>query len=70
MREGAGLAMAIVAPPPFPDDAVRGSGESVIVVPGFCSPDITTARLRAFLVRQGFAAQALGVRAHPSTGSG
>jgi pimeloyl-ACP methyl ester carboxylesterase len=44
-------------PPPFPDDAARGHGQIVIVVPGFCSPDLTTARLREFLTRQGFAAQ-------------
>jgi pimeloyl-ACP methyl ester carboxylesterase len=43
------------APPPFPEDAARGSGQPVIVVPGFCSPDIATARLRQFLTRQGFA---------------
>jgi pimeloyl-ACP methyl ester carboxylesterase len=29
----------------------------VIVVPGFCSPDISTANLRRFLVRQGFSAR-------------
>ena len=44
-----------VTPPPFPEDAARGSGQPVIVVPGFCSPDINTARLRQFLKRQGFA---------------
>src|SRR5262249_24556162 len=41
-------------PPPFPDDAARGNGQTVIVVPGFCSPDLSTARLREFLARQGF----------------
>jgi pimeloyl-ACP methyl ester carboxylesterase len=42
-------------PPPFPDDAARGDGQPVIVVPGFCSPNMSTARLRQFLTRQGFA---------------
>jgi len=57
LREMAALAEAFVAPPPFPEDAARGEGEPVIVVPGFCSPDISTARLRQFLTRQGFAAE-------------
>jgi alpha-beta hydrolase superfamily lysophospholipase len=57
MREFAALARASVAPPPFPRDAARGAGQPVIVVPGFCAPDVSTARLRAFLNRQGFDAQ-------------
>ena len=55
LREIAALSKCVAAPPPFPDDAVRGQGQPVIVVPGFCSPDIATARLREFLARQGFA---------------
>lgn len=58
MREFAAGARASVVPPPFPSDAPRGSGQPVVVVPGFCAPDISTARLRAFLIRQGFDAHA------------
>jgi pimeloyl-ACP methyl ester carboxylesterase len=47
-------------PPPFPRDAVRGNGEPVLVVPGLSSPDATTARLRLFLKKQGFAAYGWG----------
>jgi pimeloyl-ACP methyl ester carboxylesterase len=55
LHEIRALAQCIAAPPPFPADAARGQGEPVIVVPGFCSPDMATARLREFLTRQGFA---------------
>jgi pimeloyl-ACP methyl ester carboxylesterase len=55
LREMRALAKCIASPPPFPDDAARGQGQPVIVVPGFCSPDMATARLREFLTRQGFA---------------
>jgi pimeloyl-ACP methyl ester carboxylesterase len=55
LREIAALSKSVAAPPPFADDAARGQGQPVIVVPGFCSPDIATARLREFLARQGFA---------------
>ena len=58
LKEIAALTSATIAPPPFPDDAVRGQGQPVIVLPGFCSPDVTTARLRQFLDRQGFDAYA------------
>src|SRR5262245_14122644 len=44
-------------PPDFPEDAARGRGQKVIVLPGFCAPDLSTVRLRNFLNRQGFAAQ-------------
>jgi len=44
-------------PPDFPEDAARGRGQTVIVVPGFCAPDLSTIRLRNFLNRQGFDAQ-------------
>lgn len=44
-----------MAPPPFPKDAPHGSGQ-VIVLPGFCAPNIATARLRKFLKAQGFEA--------------
>jgi pimeloyl-ACP methyl ester carboxylesterase len=45
---------ASLAPPPFPDDAARGTGQGVIVLPGFATADDATARLRQFLARQGF----------------
>lgn len=53
-RELVGLAECLAAPPAFPTDAARGRGQAVIVLPGFCSPNIATARLRDFLTRQGF----------------
>jgi pimeloyl-ACP methyl ester carboxylesterase len=55
-REMAAVAQLLLAPPPFPDDAARGSGQPVIVLPGFLSPEMTTARLREFLARQDFLA--------------
>jgi len=55
LQEIRALARCIAAPPPYPVDAARGQGQPVIVVPGFCSPDMATARLREFLTRQGFA---------------
>ena len=50
----AALAQATLAPPPFPEDAARGDGQPVIVIPGFLAPDMSTARLREFLARQNF----------------
>jgi len=55
-REMAAVAQAVLMPPPFPDDAARGSRQPVIVIPGFLSPDVTTARLREFLNGQDFIA--------------
>jgi pimeloyl-ACP methyl ester carboxylesterase len=55
-REMAAVAQVLLAPPPFPDGAARGNGQPVIVIPGFLSPDATTARLRDFLARQNFLA--------------
>jgi predicted esterase YcpF (UPF0227 family) len=55
LREMATLIAVTVSPPPFPEDAAKGDGQPIIVVPGFCSPNVSTARLRAFLMRQGFA---------------
>jgi pimeloyl-ACP methyl ester carboxylesterase len=55
LREIAELTKVTASPPPFPENAARGKGEAVIVLPGFCSPDQSTARLREFLARQGFA---------------
>jgi pimeloyl-ACP methyl ester carboxylesterase len=49
-----GLIAAMISPPAFPTGAARGTGQPVIVLPGFCSPNFTTARLREFLKRQGF----------------
>ena len=57
LREMAALAAVTISPPPFPDNATRGNGEPIIVIPGFCSPNISTARLRQFLTRQGFRPQ-------------
>lgn len=56
LRELRALVECLIAPPAFPDDAVRGTGQPVIVLPGFCSPNFATARLRTFLWRQGFSA--------------
>lgn len=56
-REMAAVAQVLMAPPPFPEGAACGSGEPLIVIPGFLSPDMTTARLREFLTRQQFLAQ-------------
>ncbi len=56
-REMAAVVRATVSPPPFPADAARGSGQKLIVLPGFGANDFTTARLRAFLAAQGFHAQ-------------
>lgn len=56
-REAAAAAQAVLAPPPFAENAARGDGQPVIVLPGFLSPDMTTARLREFLARQNFAPQ-------------
>jgi len=53
-REMAALAQATLAPPPFPQDAARGNGQPVIVLPGFLAPDMSTARLREFLELQNF----------------
>jgi len=55
-REMAAVAQVLLAPPPFPEDASVGSGQPVIVIPGFLSPEMTTARLREFLARQDFIA--------------
>lgn len=55
-REMAAVAQVLMAPPPFPEEAARGSGQPVIVIPGFLSPDMTTARLREFLTYQEFLA--------------
>jgi hypothetical protein len=56
-REMAALAQATLMPPPFPEDAARGDGQPVIVLPGFLAPDMSTARLREFLERQNFRPQ-------------
>lgn len=54
LREVAVLSKVTVAPPPFPRGAARGKGQPVMVFPGFCSLDASTARLRQFLTRQNF----------------
>lgn len=53
-REMMALTQATLSPPDFPDDAARGNGQPVIVIPGFLAPDMSTTRLRDFLIRQGF----------------
>jgi pimeloyl-ACP methyl ester carboxylesterase len=53
-REMAAVAQGLLTPPPFAEGAAQGSGQPVIVLPGFLSPDITTARLRQFLTQQNF----------------
>ena len=50
----AAVAQGLLTPPPFAEGAAQGSGQPVIVLPGFLSPDITTARLRQFLGQQNF----------------
>ena len=57
-REMAAVAQTALAPPSFPEDAAWGDGQPAIVIPGFLSPEITTARLRQFLGRQNFAPHA------------
>jgi pimeloyl-ACP methyl ester carboxylesterase len=57
LKEIVALARIRQSPPPFPEDAARGRGQPVLVLPGFCAPDDSTARLREFLNRQGFAAR-------------
>lgn len=54
-REMMALTQASLSPPPFPEGAARGDGQPVIVVPGFLAPDMSTGRLRDFLLRQNFA---------------
>lgn len=53
-REMTAVAQGLLTPPPFAEGAARGLGQPVIVLPGFLSPDITTARLRQFLDQQNF----------------
>ena len=53
-REMMALTQASLSPPPFPEDAARGDGQPVIVIPGFMAPETSTGRLRDFLVRQNF----------------
>ena len=54
-REMAALLAETMSPSRFPENAARGTGQPVVVVPGFCQPEIATAPLRKFLQRQGFA---------------
>lgn len=67
-REVAALARVQSSPPPFPIVRARGRGRPVVVVPGFFSPDISTARLREFLNHQDFRAYSwdLGVNIGPT----
>lgn len=71
--ETAGRAGLFSRPPAFPPrEAVpRGAGQGVLVIPGFLTGDMTTARLRAFLTRSGYRAEGwrgginLGPRSKP-----
>ncbi|MDB5734559.1 MAG: hypothetical protein JWP16_548 [Alphaproteobacteria bacterium] len=56
----ASAAGATLKPEPYPQGAARGTGQTVIVLPGFGAHDVTTARLRGFLRRQGFDARPWG----------
>jgi pimeloyl-ACP methyl ester carboxylesterase len=60
LRELRGFARCLAAPPPFPENAARGQGEPVLLVPAFLSPDLSTAALRKFLRQQGFAPEPSG----------
>ena len=60
MNEFGSLMNAYRRPPEFPRDAARGVGQPVLVIPGLSSPDLSTARLRLFLKKQGFAAYGWG----------
>lgn len=53
-REMAEAARVSFYPPPFPEDAARGAGQPVIVLPGFATHDKATLRLRQFLAAQNF----------------
>jgi pimeloyl-ACP methyl ester carboxylesterase len=75
LATGAGEVRAFVQttlrPPSFPRDAARGNGQPVIAIPGLSSPDMTTARMRMFLKRQGFSAYgwAQGPNIGPTAGA-
>jgi len=60
LRELRGFSKSLFTPPPFPDDAARGQGEPVLLVPAFLSPDLSTAALRKFLHQQGFVPEPWG----------
>jgi|SRR5579862_2860824 len=70
-RELRVFAKCLVSPPPHPRNAARGHGEPVLLVPAFLSPDVSTAALRKFLRRQGFAPEpwGCGVNFGPTTGA-
>jgi pimeloyl-ACP methyl ester carboxylesterase len=55
LQEAAAFTRDSLKPEDFPETAARGRGRPVVVLPGFFSPDVGTARLRAFLARQDFA---------------
>jgi pimeloyl-ACP methyl ester carboxylesterase len=58
-REVRALAACMASPPCYPEEGVpRGQGETVLVIPGFLTGDWTTGRLRGFLARQGYRAEA------------
>jgi pimeloyl-ACP methyl ester carboxylesterase len=68
LAEFAAFTRTVLSPPPFPKRAARGKGRPVLVIPGFCSPEIATVRLREFLNRQGFRASSweLGINIGPT----
>ena len=59
LGETARLARISAFPPRFPDRHAlpRGAGQGVLVIPGFLTSDMTTARLRTFLWRIGYRAE-------------
>jgi hypothetical protein len=60
LREAAAFTRESINPEDFPNTEASGRGRPVLVVPGFFSPDVATARLRAFLARQDFAVHPWG----------
>jgi pimeloyl-ACP methyl ester carboxylesterase len=60
LREFKGFAKCLAAPPAFPENAARGNGEPVLLVPAFLSPDLSTAAIRRFLRRQQFSPEPSG----------
>jgi pimeloyl-ACP methyl ester carboxylesterase len=60
LREAALFARNVMEPPVFPEDAPRGNGRPVVVLPGFFTQDTSTARLRSFLTQQDFCVHVWG----------
>jgi pimeloyl-ACP methyl ester carboxylesterase len=54
LREAGSFWGSVLKPPPFPADAPKGDGHTVLVIPGFLAADWTTARMRSFLRGLGY----------------